>query len=74
MCQPLISIRIYNPQAIEAGTWVVLQNCHLAASWLPELERICETVSVVTGLSNRDIDLPCSKHNTPVLNFFFLIV
>lgn len=32
-------------QAVEAGTWVVLQNCHLAASWLGELERICETVS-----------------------------
>ena len=36
-----------NLQAVEAGTWVVLQNCHLAASWLPELERICETVSVI---------------------------
>ncbi|XP_069141245.1 dynein axonemal heavy chain 3-like isoform X4 [Argopecten irradians] len=31
-------------EAIEAGTWVVLQNCHLAASWLGEMERICETV------------------------------
>jgi len=29
-------------RAREGGGWVLLCNCHLSISWLPELERICE--------------------------------
>lgn len=32
--------------ALETGGWVVLQNCHLMESWMPELNRICSEVIV----------------------------
>ncbi|KAL0481410.1 hypothetical protein AKO1_012707 [Acrasis kona] len=32
-------------KAIQGGTWVVLQNCHLAASFMPDLEKLVEDFS-----------------------------
>jgi hypothetical protein len=29
---------------MEQGLWVCLQNCHLAVSWMPSLERIVQNI------------------------------
>lgn len=33
--------------AMESGQWVFFQNCHLAPSWMPSLERLIENIEPI---------------------------
>ena len=57
-------------QAQKAGTWVILQNCHLAISWMSSLERIAD--DMITSSIHKDFRLwltsyPSTKFSSSIL-------
>eukprot|EP00644_Phytophthora_capsici_P000329 jgi/Phyca11/5088/fgenesh1_pm.PHYCAscaffold_4_\ len=51
-------------RAREAGSWVVLQNCHLAPSWMPIMEKIAEDIKLDN--THADFRLWCTTYPSDV--------
>ncbi|TPX60170.1 hypothetical protein SpCBS45565_g07578 [Spizellomyces sp. 'palustris'] len=52
-------------EAQRGGTWVVLQNCHLAVSWLPTLEKIVDDISTEAVSVHKDFRLWLTSYPSP---------
>ena len=59
-------------KGMREGKWVILQNCHLAKSWLPDLEKIIESFDDPKTVIADEFriylsSMPCSYFPIPVL-------
>ena len=59
-------------EARKTGDWILLQNCHLAVSWLPTLEMLCADTAEEVEATHSDYrlwltSLPTSKFPVSVL-------
>ncbi|EDW73522.2 uncharacterized protein Dwil_GK16602 [Drosophila willistoni] len=52
-------------EAARHGQWVVLQNCHVAFSWMGDLERICNDTTLTEG-AHPDYRLWCTSYPSAV--------
>lgn len=58
-------------KAKKEGSWVCLQNCHLAVKWMPRLEKILESFQVGTHSNFR---LWLTSAPTTIVCFLFNIL
>ena len=54
--------------AMDRGLWVFFQNCHLAPSWMPSLERLIEQIDPERVSDNRSRVLDETDQTTSVVN------